>query len=103
MPESRLNIHLCARRSGLDCIAFPNFIFANSHSRHGTPFISKRAACSLVSWIPDLHPRRNIGGVGPILVHGLRDSQFQACRRPRSTSQYSGYLVVLPSGNRRLY
>jgi hypothetical protein len=44
MPESRFNIHLCARRSGLDCIAFPNFIFANSHRRHGTPFISKRAA-----------------------------------------------------------
>jgi hypothetical protein len=23
-PESLLNIHLCARRSGWDCIAFPN-------------------------------------------------------------------------------
>jgi integrase len=29
MPESRLNIHLCARRSGQACIAFPNPIFAS--------------------------------------------------------------------------
>jgi hypothetical protein len=35
MLEPLLNIHLCARRSGWECIAFPNSIFADSHSRHG--------------------------------------------------------------------
>jgi hypothetical protein len=47
MPESRLNIHLCARGSRWDCIAFPkSHIRRFAQPRRGAVHSANGAACS---------------------------------------------------------